>query len=175
MKAGNPTVVGLDLSLTSTGVSDGRHHQAVQPRGLRGEERLERIRSEVFGIAGGAGLVVIEGMAYGRGAQAGHSELAGLHWLIRWTLHRARIPFAVVPPTALKLAVAGKGNASKPEMVAAVDAAHGTDFASVRLSHGRYDMADAFALAAVGYAHISQPLDGERYKCSADWPELICM
>ena len=35
---------------------------------------------------------------------------------------------------------------------------HKVDFAGVKVKDGRYDMVDAFALAAMGYARIGQPL-----------------
>lgn len=185
-------VVGLDLSLTSTGVSDGHTHHAFRTTPEQCiEERLD-IQTQLatdFVFCQGqwagqwdrgllrADLVVIEGPSYGsRGP--GHEELAALRYMVRTRLHKARIPFAIFPPSVLKLYTTGTGRASKHQMVAAVRERHGVDMTQYKVKDGRYDMADAYALAAMGYARIGQPLPTtgpapDKYMKSLFWPPLL--
>ena len=161
-------VVGLDLSLTSSGMSDGTTHRAVQTQPDQPlEARLERVLCEVRSFVLGrtsasdleASLVVIEGGAYSRGTQSAAAEhLSGLRLLVRHMLWSEAVPFAMVAPTCLKAYTAGTGTAAKARMVKAVKDRHGIDLADVKVKDGRYDMADAAALAAMGYAWIKQPL-----------------
>lgn len=169
-------VVGLDLSLTSTGMSDGRDHRVVQTKPDRPiEERLHRIVSEVNAFTMSADLAVIEDAATSRSGP-GHQELSALRLMVRTSLWNWDVPFAMVRPNTLKLIATGNGRASKDEMVAAVDGRHGTNLALLPKSHGRYDLADALALAEAGYDHIGQPLTewpASPFLGNVDWPELL--
>jgi len=160
-------VVGLDLSLTSSGMSDGRQHLVTQTSpDNRLEARLDRIVGRTRLFVGGtaewpqeADLAVIEAGAFSRGAQSAAAEhLAGLRLMVRHLMYQLGIPFAMVTPTSLKLYTAGHGKASKAQMVRAVAARHQVDLSHVLVKDGRYDMADAFALAAMGYAWANRPL-----------------
>lgn len=182
-------VVGLDLSLTSTGISDGQSVYAIQTKpGPELEDRMDRIVSQCIGLVKSpmqwtddfpegrrADLVVLEGAAYGAKGNA-VDQLAGLRWLVRWHLWSQDVPFVVVTPSALKNYTTGMGNATKAEMVRAVQARHGLSLAHVTLKAGRSDMADAYALAAMGYARYGQPLPGASQVGpqvdpeTADWP-----
>jgi len=161
-------VLGLDISLTSTGISDGLRSDAIQAGPLRGEARMSHIAARIAEwVSAGARLAVIEGPAYGRGSQSGHDELAGLRWAVRYSLWVRRIPIAVVAPTALKKYTTGKGQATKEDMVAAAHERWGVDFSGVKVGRGRHDMADAYALAKMGEAF----LNGDGYP-AVDWPEV---
>jgi Holliday junction resolvasome RuvABC endonuclease subunit len=159
-------VVGLDLSVTSTGMSDGLNHEVVQPPpDMTIERRLnrvaDRVGSFVAGFGGGtpADLVVIEAGAFSRGAQSVSAEwLAALRYHVRIGLWRMGIPFAMVPPTTLKAYTTGSGKATKKQMVDAVRARHDIDLSGRLVKDGRYDVADAVALAAMGYAYLNDPL-----------------
>lgn len=159
-------VVGLDLSLTSAGMSDGRQHLVTQTAPDRPlESRLNRIVQRAVSFVGGpvewpqeADLVVIEAGAFSRNMQTGHEELAALRIMVRYAMWQLGIPFALVPPSTLKLYTAGHGKATKATMVSALAARHNMDLSSVMVKDGRYDMADAFALAAMGYAWANRPL-----------------
>lgn len=172
-------VVGLDISLTSTGMSDGRRTEVVQtsPKD-RIEERMDRITRGVVSFVlayGGADLAVIEWSSYG---SHGGEELAALRYMALVRLWRLHVPVARVAPSTLKLYVAGQGRASKAQMVAAVDARYGRRFADVKASHGRDDMADAFGLAVMGYAQAGHPIPDEATapapisSAKVDWPFL---
>lgn len=185
-------VVGLDLSLTSTGMSDGITHGAIGtgPE-MSLEERLHVILCSVMAFVRQsprvpalrplADLVVIEGGAFSRGAQSKAAEdLSGLRLLVRYELWTQAVPFAIVSPTALKKYTTGDGRASKQQMVAALSERHGADLSSVKVKDGRYDQADGLGLAAMGYDHIGQPLAADPAHLphrdslnSVQWPDLL--
>lgn len=164
-------VVGLDLSLTSTGASDGQSVHAFQTSPTEViEDRMIRLANQCLGfvlsptqwtdaqpMGKRADLVCLEGAAFGAKGDA-VDQLAGLRWLIRTRLRRMGVPFAIVSPTGLKAYTAGNGRATKAEMVRAVSERHGLGLSHVKLKDGRSDMADAYALAAMGYAYVRQPL-----------------
>jgi Holliday junction resolvasome RuvABC endonuclease subunit len=186
-------VVGLDLSLTSTGMSDGQSVHAVTTSKDSGdclEARMDKILCRVITFvyspsqwtdaqpAGKvADLVVIEGPAFKAHGTA-VDQLAGLRMIVRHKLYRMGIPFAVVSPTALKAYTAGHGRATKAEMVAALAERHQLDLTRYKVAHGKYDMADAYSLAAMGYAVLDQPLPtyhpSTRHVSllTVPWPEL---
>lgn len=185
-------VVGLDMSLTSTGVSDGQSLHAFQtgPEDPI-EHRLDHLvwkcsqfvmaptlAEEWFPEDKAADLVVIEGPAYSRNSQTGHEELAALRYMMRVRLTHLKIPFAIVSPSALKSYTAGNGRATKQQMLAAMTVRHGLDLGHVKVKDGRYDMADGYALAAMGYDRVGQPIPSQgapaprKPLLSVDWPQL---
>lgn len=152
-------VIGLDLSLASTGIAiadEATNHSAytIKPKET-GHERLARLIRAVMTEACDADLVVIEGPAYGSQGngerQKGHHERAGLWWLVAQALWDESIPYAVVPPSVLKSYVTGKGNANKDAMMLAT--ARRFDSFS-----GDNNAADALWLAAAGAEHFGHPL-----------------
>lgn len=150
-----PRVLGLDLSLTCTGIAGpGWTDTITPPAALRGAERMLWIRAALLDdYLAGAGLVVVEGPSYGSQAgQRGHHERAGLWWLIRCALHNLDVPVAVVPPAALKRYATGRGNASKADMLLA--AARRFPW----FDGSTADEADALWLAAMGADHLGHPL-----------------
>lgn len=175
---GKLRVVGLDLSLTSTGAHDGTRGAAFQTEpGGRLEERLDYQVGEVMVfVTGGstgttADLAVIEAGAFSRGAQSGAAEiLSALRLMVRHRLWRLGVPYALVTPTTLKKYVTGHGKTTKPEMVSAVDCRYRAGLADIKVAHGRYDLADALGLAAMGYDHVEQPLYEHGYEIGAPGP-----
>jgi Holliday junction resolvasome RuvABC endonuclease subunit len=95
-------------------------------------------------------LAVIEGYAYGAGGTA-LCDLAELGGVVRWELHRADVPWIVVPPASLKCYATGKATANKTEMVIA---------ARERLAYAgtSHDEADALWLRAIGYDLLDVPV-----------------
>lgn len=186
-------VVGADLSLTSTGVSDGQSLHAFRtgPEDPI-EHRLDHLvwnvarfvmaptmSGEWFEDGKPADLVVIEGPAFSRNMQTGHEELAALRYMVRVQLARMGVPFAIVSPSALKSYTAGHGRATKQQMLAALGVRHGLDLSMHLVKDGRYDMADGYALAAMGYDRVGQPIPANgapaprKPLLSVDWPDLI--
>lgn len=184
-------VVGLDLSLTSTGISDGQSVHAIQTSPDESlEARMDKILSACIGFVlspsqwtdnhpgfQAADLVVVEGAAFGARGNA-VDQLAGLRMLVRHRLYRLGIPFALVPPTCLKTYTTGYGKATKGLMVVSLWERHKLDLNPYKVKDGRYDMADAYALAAMGYAHLGQPLKTFgppaplKSLLAVEWPEV---
>lgn len=147
-------MVGLDLSLQSTGVAwepDSTRRIQTKPKSWRSEDdRLEHIVLTVADVVRdadapdrpGGTLVVIEGLSYGQ-ANGSAFTRAGLHYLVRWKLREDGHRFVVVPPTTLKRFVTGKGNAPKELMVSTMSRRVGRLLSSD-------DVADALGLLWLG-------------------------
>lgn len=111
-------VVGLDLSLSATGVCGDTGARVVSSK-LHGAPRLIDIRNAIIQAVWGSDLVCVEGFAMGVSRQAGTFEIGGLGWVCRVAMHELRIAYIDVPPATLKKFATGKGNAGKPDMLAA--------------------------------------------------------
>ncbi len=152
-----PRVVGIDLSLTATGIaeSDGQtrtirtgpgDHLADQ------HDRLAFIVREVWASVvvatkpQTADLVVIEGPSY-NSTGAGSWDRAGLWWLVVASLLDEGVPVAVVPPSVLKRYATGKGNATKADMRMAM-------FKRTGLDERDDNRVDAWWLRAMGLDHL---------------------
>ncbi|MDI9885346.1 hypothetical protein QMZ92_13310 [Streptomyces sp. HNM0645] len=148
-----PLVIGLDLSLTSTGVAGEGWTDRIRTK-LRGDERLRHLTGQIASFVKAADLVVMEGPSYGHAALAGHEDLAGLRVLVRQFCYRQSIPYAVIPPSTLKLYASGRGNATKGEVRSAVADRYGVHTEGA----ARYDEADAYVAMAAGMAWLGYPL-----------------
>lgn len=155
-------VVGLDLSLSCTGLVQVQSDKAIngykiKPKaGLKGLNRLVFIVGKVVSLAAEAEWVVVEGPAYGsQGNQQGHHERAGLWWLTAHALsHLGASTWIVVAPTALKKYAVGKGNASKDQVLSSVIKRYGT-----LIDVDDNNVADALVLAAMGMDALEKPLE----------------
>lgn len=150
-------VIGVDLSLTATGVACRHGVDTITSRGHTEDnlttrhERLMRVREQVLSWCRGADLVVIEQPAYSR--TAGHQhDRSGLWWLTIHALIALEIPVAEVSPTCRARFATGRGNAPKDLVLSAV----------VRRfpDHDVNDnnAADALILAAMGHAALGDPI-----------------
>lgn len=171
-------VVGLDLSLTATGVATEAAVEVLVTADLRGCERLTYIRDQVMLAVGNAytlereparaDLVVIEGFSYGSKGSSVY-EIGGLGWIIRLDLWNAGIPWVEVPPSTLKKYATGHGNAGKGEVLAA---------AIRRLDYEGHDdnEADALWLRAMALdwygAGTPVPQAHREALLKVDWPSL---
>lgn len=167
-----PLVVGADLSLRSTGLGSADWTDHVRPKNLTGHPRLAYLVQEIGSFLKSADLVVIEGASFGHAGQGGHEELAWLRGMTQHWLWRREIPFAIVPPSTLKLFFTGYGAASKATMRAAAEQHYGRTFEGPAAA----DECDGFALAAAGYAWLGYPLAEIPERQSAalagvQWPE----
>lgn len=121
-------VVGVDPSLTATGVAtgDGATTVATAAAGKQLSARAARIARivQLLEVAielaqplpAGPVLVVVEGPSFGQLRQAGEHQRAGLWWAIAASLLAAGHQVVEVPPATLKKAATGKGNATKADM-----------------------------------------------------------
>jgi len=109
-------VVGLDLSLTATGIArwDGMT-ETIKTRTDDGDHRLTVIRNHIRDLANNppADLAVIEDLPK-------HAHGAGITGMVqgaaRVALADLGVPYVLVIPSVLKQYATGKGNATKPDM-----------------------------------------------------------
>lgn len=150
-----PLVVGLDLSMTATGICDrdGRCSTVGGPSKL-GDQRLCRIADAVDQAIGVDGwvvqhtLVVIEDIpthAHGAGITA------MVHGAVRAMLTEHGTPYVLVPPASLKKYATGKGNAGKPDMAVAL-------YKRAQLELRDDNQVDAWWLRAMGLDHLGHPV-----------------
>ena len=166
-------VVGVDLSLTATGIARVRLSgvkTATLSSKHRGISRLRDLAYEIRCQCDDADLVVIEGPSYGS-VGAGFHERAGLHWLVVDLLSVRDIPYVIVPPSVVKKYATGKGNANKGAMI---------DAATRRYPHietgGDDNQVDALWLAAMGLDYLTDehavPESHRATLNSVTWPDI---
>ena len=157
------TVVGLDLSLTCTGIArittPGPVVTAIsiQSTGRRADTLVDRARridtlaDKIMEGIGDADLVVMEGPSYG--SQGGSPvDRHGLWWAVVGALVRSGVPVAVCAPATRAKALAGHGRADKAAVAAAVCRL----YPDVELCNS--DESDAVALAHLGAVWLSLPV-----------------
>lgn len=120
-------IMGLDLSITSTGVClpDGSAY-TIKCTAKQGDKRLNIIRDRVRADAAGVGLVMMEDLPR-------HAHGAGVTGMVqgavRVVLNDLHIPYVLVTPATLKMFATGKGNADKSAMILAAFKRGGVEFA----------------------------------------------
>lgn len=152
------TVIGLDLSLTASGMSDGAKTWVHKSKGQKSDslrQRWDRLRGLTDTIVGScmfAGLVVIEQPAYA--SNSGHMhDRSGLWWLVLDGLACSGTPVVEVAPSQLKKYATGKGNAAKGLVLDA------TARRLPDIDTGADDnRADALWLACMGLDHLGTPV-----------------
>lgn len=153
-------LIGLDLSLTSTGISISENSSIVSTK-LKGAERLSTISKSILEIclSNKIDCAIIESYAFASRNSQAHSigELGGC---VRMTLWDAGIRFVDIPPTCRAKFATGKGNSSKGEVLSAISAKTGIVFSGP----GSDDMCDAWILEQMGLAHLGL----SKYT----WPEV---
>lgn len=159
-----PRVVGLDLSLTSTGVavSDGRLAR-IRSKGFRLDtiaaraQRIDRIVNDICAATDdftSVDLVVIEAPAYSSVGGSSHDR-SGLWWLTVAAIRAHAVEVVEVMPTTRAKYATGKGagpDASKDACLAAVVRRFPTWAVTGN------DVADALVLCAMGCDHLGAPL-----------------
>ena len=166
-------VLGLDLSLTSTGVAlpDGTTYR-IKTRAKDGDRRLLHIRDCIRDDLAEhrPHLAVIEDLPK-------HAMSAGItahvHGVVKCELLDAGVPYTTIVPATLKSYACDKGNADKPEMAAAAYLAAGVEFADDKGG----DQADAWWLRAAAHHHydawlFTLPQAQIDRLCKVEWPAL---
>lgn len=164
---GTPRVLGLDLSLTATGVAHPNGAlSTITPPG-RGDERLRHLRDTIAQAAANqVDLAVIEDLP----THANSAGVTGMvHGVARTALMDAGVPYVLVSPASLKKYAAGRGNATKPDMRMALYQRAGLD---VRDDN----QVDAYWLRAMGldqlgHAPVRVPEAHRAALAKAAWPQ----
>ena len=114
------TVIGLDLSLTSTGICVDGVAESLSSQ-LKGVERLADLAEQVCERVSSTphAVVCVEGYSFGSRNSQAHAigELGGV---VRYRLWQLGIPVVDIPPTCRAKFATGRGNAGKDEMIASV-------------------------------------------------------
>lgn len=159
----SPRVIGLDLSLTSTGLAFIRPAapagvQTLKSKGAKDATlaeralRLHNLARDIILAALTADVVVIEQPAYNQ-TGGSHHDRSGLWWLVADALSDEELRLVEVTPQAVKKYATGKGNASKDEVLAAVV----RRYPDVEV--GNNNEADALVLAAIGARLAGYPIE----------------
>ncbi|WP_433651049.1 hypothetical protein ACQP2C_32580 [Micromonospora zamorensis] len=162
-----PRVVGLDLSITATGIAfaDGTTHTIRSTK--HGDERLLDIVYDIAKAVQHASLAVIEDLPT-------HAKSAGItgmvHGAVRMELLRSFVPYVLITPASLKKYASGKGNCGKPEMAVAA-------FKRLGIEPGDDNQVDAAWLRAAALDHLGHPLAQmpATHRAALDavtWPEM---
>ena len=158
-----PTVIGLDLSITATGLVDdnGQASTINGGRASLGDDRLHAIATAIedsltvyvddsgyVECVDRADLVVIEGPVL-RSAAA--ISLGMLHGAVRLRLMDWGVPYVEIPPATLKKYATGKGNADKTAMALALYKRAGLELADD-------NQVDAWWRRAAGMQRLGAPV-----------------
>lgn len=163
-------IIGLDLSLTGTGLADynmetgkftcetfgtkGKRTDTFEMRG----ERLRKMADYIvkWATAGPAdpSLVVVEAPSYGSQNGSQHDR-SGLWWLVIGELQRRGIPIAYVAPRSRAKYATGNGNSGKDVVLAHVIERYGEFVEDTTIRND--NEADAVTLAAIGARLLGEP------------------
>lgn len=140
-------VVGLDLSLTATGIAYSNGSTGLVKPLSRGDARLAEIRGEVRTAVVAADLVVIEDAVVRSSAAV---AIGMVHGAVRVMLQTGP-PYVLIPPATLKKFATGKGNADKTAMAVALLKRAGLELPTS-------DEVDAWWLRAAGLQLLGEPV-----------------
>lgn len=159
-RANPPRVVGLDISLTGTGIAcSAGWCNAIGIGGItslplaRRDAALDQLSYDITQHIGPTtDLVIVEMPAYSRSGGGAH-ERSGLWWRVVHRLLRWDIPVVEINPGHRSTYATGKGNARKTEVVDAVARRW-----PAWQTHGDDNAADAVVLMAMGLDAAGHPL-----------------
>lgn len=160
-------IVGLDLSITATGIAERDGKTFTAKPASTGDRRLVTIRNAVGLHVGGCDVVAIEDLP----VNAKSAGITGMvHGAVRCALLEWGIPYALITPASLKSYATGKGNCGKPEMAVAAFKRAGVEF-------GDDNQCDAawlrwMALDYYGFAEFEVPKAQRAALAKVDWPVL---
>lgn len=158
-----PLVLGIDVSLTATGLASSLGECAVHgipkvttlalaDRIAAVDKLTLRVIDAAHALMGPPALVVMEYPSVVRAA-GGVVERAALWWQIAHAWTGTRVPVLAVTPGQLKQYATGKGGASKEAVVEAVTRRYPR-----YETHGDNNACDAIVLAAIGCDLLGHPI-----------------
>lgn len=160
-------IIGLDLSLTATGVAVIGHDGEVTVTTIKSKgdagatlrerhSRLDDLRDRIMRrVEGDTDLVVIEQPAFSR-TTGHHHDRSGLWWLMvdaLWYWQEEPLSIVEVTPGSLKKYATGNGSAGKDEVLLAV----ARRYPDIPVKDN--NQADALVLAAMGARSLGRPID----------------
>lgn len=173
-----PEVIGLDLSLTGSGIASslgwcdvvGQKDVTTKPLDAR-LAIIDDLAERILTLTARPDLVVIEQPAFSR-AGAGSIERHALWWLVVRALRRREVPVAEVTARGRMRYATGKGAATKSAVVDA-SARRWPAFET----GGNDNLADAVVLCAMGCDRLGVPLAvmPQTHRAALDavaWPEV---
>jgi crossover junction endodeoxyribonuclease RuvC len=175
-----PRVIGLDLSLTGTGIASslgwcervGIDGVTVLDLSAR-MAALRTIRGRVLDLAGQPDLAVVEQIAYSR-TNGGAAERAGLWFEVTGHLIDRGVEVASVTTGTLKTYATGSGQKKGASTKGAVIDAVARRWPAYETG-GDDNLCDAVVLAAMGADHLGHPLvpmpKTHRVALATVWPE----
>ena len=151
------TIMGLDLSLTATGIVVLKEGTVITKRLVKTKpqgnlpldeiERLlgikEEIRKEIKTYE--PELILIENLAFMARNTTALVQLAGLNYMVREMLAISRTPFVMVAPSTLKKFATGKGNGPKDIVILET-------YKNFNVSFVDNNLCDAYVLSMIGCA-----------------------
>lgn len=151
-----PRIMGLDLSLTSTGCvlledSEVAESKAITSR-FKAEARLADLREKITSTIKlhQPELVVVEGYSFGsHTAIASMAEIGGI---VKCSMFEMGQNYLVVPPARVKKFATGRGNAKKDEVRLEV-------YKRWKFEAPSNDEVDAYVLARIGLAYLGYDTD----------------
>lgn len=152
-------VLGLDLSLTSTGVA-GNHGggwaTSIRPKKLTGLRRIQFVRDTIAeSYLAEVSLVVVEAPSFGSSGGSAH-ERAGLWWMIAELLSNRGIDAVAMSPRSRAQYATGNGDADKQRVLESICRFY--PWFSPAKRPGIGDEADAVALCAAGADWLGVPM-----------------
>lgn len=169
-------ILGLDPSLTSTGICTGDDSCIAYHSYDEDTARLTNIRNYVLKVCSEESIkcVIMEGYSYGSRTRA--HALGELGGVLKVAFDEAWIPFVIVPPTSRAKFATGRGNAGKAEVISAVS------FRTQRSWSGKgvEDRIDAWVLREMGLQRLGEsqykwPAENLKALDSIDWEPLLVM
>jgi Holliday junction resolvasome RuvABC endonuclease subunit len=169
-------ILGLDPSLTSTGICAGDNHGVAYQSREEDAARLVDIRDYVLRMCleNDVKCVIMEGYSYGSRTRA--HALGELGGVLKVAFNEAWIPYVLVPPTSRAKFATGRGNAGKAEVISAVS------FKTNRSWSGKgiEDRIDAWVLHEMGLEYLGQsqyewPAENRKALDGINWEPLLMM
>lgn len=166
-------VMGLDLSLTSTGISICGNTAAITSK-EKDTRRLVDIRNQLSIIIrdSNVGGAVVEGYAFSARNSQSH-KIGELGGVVRVLLFELGIPFVDVPPTSRAKFATGRGNAAKTEVISSVSAKTGLIW-SGKSADDECDawLLEEMGLHAIGAGKYDWPKANMSSLANIDWSPL---
>ena len=184
-----PKVLGLDLSLTATGIAGPGWAETVKTRAQRTREqqvdfvhsRMDGLLDRIDAYLAGVDLAVIENLARRPGFDMTR-QMAAFNWMVRRLLWKRGIPYALMDTTQLKVYAVGKGRrngkrSGEAEQESAKSGTMQAVHAWFPWFTGDDNAADALVLMCAGRDWLGHPLvqlpeENRRVLRRVQWPTM---